>query len=477
MIELNRGPRERLPRLELRREDPEDVERLSAALERLVPLGLRVRTADVYPLLGFERPDGGDDVLEMAPAAARAAAAGRRRREGRAGDDEDADADRAIAEQARAEIGPLIDGWIAAAAGALADSSTPEAFRAWIDAAPEALDAAPVRERLAEALAAADLAGRAAVIDEADGASTATAAAAAANERLSNRDRLAFFRGKISVPTRKWTDIWEAQHDTALVVAGAARDDLLSDLRAAVGAAVDGTLPFERFKAEFVSISARHGWSYKGGADWRARTIYRTNVRQSYMAGRVRQLRDGGYPYWRYVHASRVQDPRPEHLAWHGLVLRADDPFWVTRGGAAAASRGSASGGCGGWARRGRTRRRRRISGRSSSGGAGTRGRSRSRPGSIPASATGWGTRGTISRARSGCGWRRRAGRRRSSRRAASPSCGIARACWRRIRRRSRPGGGRSHPPLRPIRPRWELWRLRYSPGCAASAMRPPRCW
>jgi len=35
-------------------------------------------------------------------------------------------------------------------------------------------------------------------------------------------------------------------------------------------------------------------------------------------------------PYWRYVHNDTVLQPRPEHLAWHGTVLPADDPWWTT---------------------------------------------------------------------------------------------------------------------------------------------------
>ncbi len=35
-------------------------------------------------------------------------------------------------------------------------------------------------------------------------------------------------------------------------------------------------------------------------------------------------------PYWRYEHNDGVENPRPEHLAWDGLVLKADDPWWNT---------------------------------------------------------------------------------------------------------------------------------------------------
>ena len=35
-------------------------------------------------------------------------------------------------------------------------------------------------------------------------------------------------------------------------------------------------------------------------------------------------------PYWRYRHSDAVEHPRHEHVAWDGLVLRHDDPWWRT---------------------------------------------------------------------------------------------------------------------------------------------------
>jgi hypothetical protein len=37
-------------------------------------------------------------------------------------------------------------------------------------------------------------------------------------------------------------------------------------------------------------------------------------------------------PFWQYVHgdSGTPRIPRPQHLAWDGLILRWDDPFWDT---------------------------------------------------------------------------------------------------------------------------------------------------
>lgn len=59
-------------------------------------------------------------------------------------------------------------------------------------------------------------------------------------------------------------------------------------------------------------------------------------MRTSFMAGRLKQMRDPdvvkGRPYWQYLHADiRIpKSPRPQHRAWNGLVLRWDDPWWET---------------------------------------------------------------------------------------------------------------------------------------------------
>lgn len=143
-----------------------------------------------------------------------------------------------------------------------------------------------------------------------------------------------YFRAKANLPTRAWTDIWQQQHDRAFVVAGAMRDDLLADLRAAVDEAVSQGTGIEAFRARFDEIVQRHGWAYKGGRGWRTRVIYGTNMRQSYNAGREAQMADPRLrrlrPYGLYRHDDGVANPRAEHLAWDGLVIPLDDPWWNT---------------------------------------------------------------------------------------------------------------------------------------------------
>jgi hypothetical protein len=151
--------------------------------------------------------------------------------------------------------------------------------------------------------------------------------------RLPFEEQISFFRNKLNVPTARWDDLWKDQHAKGFMIAGAMKADLLNDFRQAVDKAIAGGATLADFRKDFDRIVARHGWSYKGGRNWRSRVIYDTNVRTAYAAGRWKQLQDPEvkrfYGCLVYRHGdSRV--PRPIHLSWDGITLPADDPWWKT---------------------------------------------------------------------------------------------------------------------------------------------------
>jgi len=156
----------------------------------------------------------------------------------------------------------------------------------------------------------------------------ADTAAIAAYGSLPFAEQIAFFKRKLNLPTTSWTDIYTQEHDYAFVVAGANRDAIVADFRAAVEKAIAEGATLEDFRKDFDHIAARHGWDYNGSRNWRSRVIYDTNLSTSYAAGRWEQLQDA--PYWQYDHADWVQHPREQHQAWDGLVLAKDDPWWRT---------------------------------------------------------------------------------------------------------------------------------------------------
>ncbi|RMG51177.1 MAG: hypothetical protein D6717_13170 [Gammaproteobacteria bacterium] len=156
--------------------------------------------------------------------------------------------------------------------------------------------------------------------------------ASAAYGSLPFAEQIAFFRQKVSVPTSAWTDVYATEHNHAFMVAGA-RGEVLADLRAAVDRFIAEGRTIEEFRQEFDDIVARTGWAYNGGRNWRTRIIYETNLRQSYHAGREAQMADPtlrkARPYGLYRHGGSAE-PRPDHLAWDGIVLPLDDPWWDT---------------------------------------------------------------------------------------------------------------------------------------------------
>tara|TARA_R110002050_G_scaffold269917_1_gene412429 strand:- start:47777 stop:48991 length:1215 start_codon:yes stop_codon:yes gene_type:complete len=140
------------------------------------------------------------------------------------------------------------------------------------------------------------------------------------------------FRDKLNLPTAAWTDIYEGQHARAFVIAGAMKEDIINDFRKSIDRVVSDGISLEEFRKDFDSIVAKHGWGYNGGRNWRSRVIYETNLYQSHNAGRYQQMQKvkRTRPFWRYRHNDSVEHPRPEHLAWDGKILSADDLWWDT---------------------------------------------------------------------------------------------------------------------------------------------------
>ncbi|KAB2921677.1 MAG: hypothetical protein F9K30_13990 [Dechloromonas sp.] len=148
---------------------------------------------------------------------------------------------------------------------------------------------------------------------------------------LPMREASDYFARKVRLPTRAYTDIADGQHAAAFVVAGAARDSLLSSLQAAIQKAIDQGTGLDEFRRDFRQIVTAEGWSYNGGEGWRTRTIFETNLRSAYSAGKWAQAMatKATRPWLRYT-AVMDEATRPEHRAWHGTILRWDDPWWRT---------------------------------------------------------------------------------------------------------------------------------------------------
>lgn len=138
-----------------------------------------------------------------------------------------------------------------------------------------------------------------------------------------------YFEKKLNLRTNSYLDILGEEHDYFFVVAGANRNEVLSEFRKAVDEAIHNGETLESFRKRFDEVVAKTGWEYNGGRNWRTQIIYDTNVYGAYNRGRLQQHLElaEDMPYWEYQHNDNAH-PRPQHVAWDGLVLRYDDPFW-----------------------------------------------------------------------------------------------------------------------------------------------------
>lgn len=139
-----------------------------------------------------------------------------------------------------------------------------------------------------------------------------------------------------------WQDVWREEHDLAFTIAKVMRDDVLEAMRGELERAFNEGIPFERFVKEVEPRLRELGWwdehevvdpqtgkVAKVNPPRRLKTIYETNMRTSRAVGqweRAQRNKDTR-PYLLYE-VGPSEHHREQHLAWHGLLLPIDDPFW-----------------------------------------------------------------------------------------------------------------------------------------------------
>lgn len=140
-----------------------------------------------------------------------------------------------------------------------------------------------------------------------------------------------------------WHQTLDDAHSRAFTVAKVAKLDLLQDIRQSLVTALEKGQSLDQWKADLEPLLRQKGWWGKKivinpegqeqqvqlGSPRRLRTIYHTNMRASYSAGRYKAMMEATAtrPYWEYRHITMV-NYREVHKAWNGTILRADDPFW-----------------------------------------------------------------------------------------------------------------------------------------------------
>lgn len=161
---------------------------------------------------------------------------------------------------------------------------------------------------------------------------------------LAPKEAVDFFQKKGYKVGFNWQDVWEEEHAHSFTVAKAMRNDILQDIRGAVDDAIQNGVPFKQFAKELEPKLADKGWWGRKevidprtgektlaqlGSPRRLKTIYDTNLRSAYSAGRWERIQrtKKNRPYLRYV-AVLDGRTRDKHRGWHDIILPVDHPFW-----------------------------------------------------------------------------------------------------------------------------------------------------
>lgn len=153
-----------------------------------------------------------------------------------------------------------------------------------------------------------------------------------------------FFRQKGYRIGFDYRDVWQQEHQAAFTVAKAMQLDLLAEIRGFVDGAIAKGTTLATFQKELTPRLMDRGWWGKKemvdpvdgetklaqlGSPRRLETIFDTNLATAYSEGQWERIQRNQqlFPFLEYVR-SASSNPRHTHLAYAGLVLRADDSFW-----------------------------------------------------------------------------------------------------------------------------------------------------
>lgn len=157
-------------------------------------------------------------------------------------------------------------------------------------------------------------------------------------------DAVAYFRQKGYRIGFDHRDVWRQEHQAAFTVAKAMHIDVLKDIRGAVDDALADGTTFATFKKTLQPKLVDRGWwgtkemtdpvtgetkIVQLGSPRRLGVIFDNNLATAYSEGQSERIQKnkGLFGFLEYVR-SASSHPRPSHLAYAGLVLPVDDPFW-----------------------------------------------------------------------------------------------------------------------------------------------------
>jgi len=156
-----------------------------------------------------------------------------------------------------------------------------------------------------------------------------------------------YFDGKSAAPAFSYLDVWAEEHAYKFTVAKATELDVLNSFRSTISQAIAEGKGFDAWKPLIGKELSKLGWwgprmvsdptgeqpdrMVNFASNRRLKTIFWSNANSARSAGQWERVQRSkkALPYILYVRTTSG-DPRPEHLAWVGIILPVDHPFWQT---------------------------------------------------------------------------------------------------------------------------------------------------
>lgn len=140
------------------------------------------------------------------------------------------------------------------------------------------------------------------------------------------------FARKAALTSEIFERLSMAAQRRAFRIAGVNNARLIQAVRNRIASAVEAGTPWPDVRRELTRLFSATGSEMPGLH--RLRQVFITNTQMSYNDSRREILDDqtDAFPYWQYLTVGNgtagVNGVRAEHAALHGLIFRADDPFW-----------------------------------------------------------------------------------------------------------------------------------------------------
>jgi len=111
-----------------------------------------------------------------------------------------------------------------------------------------------------------------------------------------------YFASKGLKTTLDWQSLWQESHIKAFTIAGAAKLDILQNVKDELDNALHKGIPLQEFKDSLIPRLQALGWlsSSPEKMPYRLENIYRTNMQTAFQAGRYREMMENvkDRPYW-----------------------------------------------------------------------------------------------------------------------------------------------------------------------------------